>query len=292
MKKKVISIFLNFFFTLTASTYAISPQQELVERCKLTVQTLGSDPNHSNIPSLLSKCAGVMIIPTLVRAGFVFGAETGTGVLLAKKSQGNWAGPVFVRLIGGSVGLQIGVDSSELMLIIMTERGLNSLMNDSFTLGAGVSIAAGPVGGGVSASTTANLNADIYSYSRSKGVFGGGMLKGSVIKARYDWNKSYYGFTESPIAILVQEQAKNSAADSLKTALNATENGMESHEASLSSIPSPMPLNQPAEIIPFSPQKKAPSSPQKHSSVKPLTQEELQNSQIDEILVAPLDQSS
>lgn len=209
------------FFSLFSFSFSLShanDQQELVERSKIALQSLMGDEGYkNNLASLLDRAKGVIIIPALYKAGFIIGGEGGNGVVLSKLPNGEWSYPSFVTFAGGSVGLQIGFESSEVVLTIMTDKGMKTLMNNSFTLGADVSIAAGPVGAGLSAQTTANFGADIYSFCHSKGLFGGGSLKGSVINAKDSWNEAYYNNQDvTPEQILLARGFKNTGAEPLR----------------------------------------------------------------------------
>jgi SH3 domain-containing YSC84-like protein 1 len=222
MIQRFFLITLSFLF-LSQNLIASRDQQELVDRSKIVFESLMGDPGFkNNLESLLERAKGVIIIPSLFKAGFILGGEGGNGLVIAKTQNGDWSYPSFVTFASGSVGLQIGFESSEVLLVIMTDNGLRSLMNDSFTLGAEASIAAGPIGGGLSAQTTANFDADIYTYCHSKGLFGGGSFKGSVIKARHSWNEVYYNAdTITAEQILLQGRYKNPNAESLRASLKA-----------------------------------------------------------------------
>lgn len=222
MLKRFFLTTLGLLF-LSQNLIASHNQQELVDRSKIVFQSLMSDPGFkNNLESLLERAKGVIIIPSLFKAGFVLGGEGGNGLVMAKTQNGDWSYPSFITFASGSIGLQIGIESSEVLLVIMTDNGLRSLMNDSFTLGAEASIAAGPIGGGLSAQTTANFDADIYTYCHSKGLFGGGSLKGSVIKARHSWNEVYYNADNlTAEQILLLGRYKNPGAEPLRAALKA-----------------------------------------------------------------------
>lgn len=140
------------------------------------------DAPDKGIPQwLLDKAECVAVFPNIVKAGFVVGGRGGRGVASCRTTSG-WSAPAFFNLGGGSVGLQIGVQSTDFVMLFMNTGGMNSLLSDEFTLGGDASVAAGPVGRQTGASTDIKLNAQILSYSRSKGLFAGLELKGVVIK--------------------------------------------------------------------------------------------------------------
>jgi lipid-binding SYLF domain-containing protein len=180
-----------------------------------TDKAMGDDLRH-----LLAKAKGVFIAPEVLRAAFIFGGSGGSGVFMARTPDGRgWHGPAFYTLGGVSWGLQIGGDSSEVILLAMTDRGVNAFLSPNVKLGAGVSVAAGPVGGGASAAT-ANLSADILSFSRSKGAYAGLSLDGAVVAPRGALNDSYYGKDVSPSDVLVRGAGRKPDSAALITTLN------------------------------------------------------------------------
>jgi SH3 domain-containing YSC84-like protein 1 len=202
----------------TPSSWAASPTlsaKKLVETSRMTLETFMADPANKEFQNLIKKAQGVYVTPSLLKGAFVVGASGGSGVFLVRdKHTGKWMGPAFYTLGGASFGLQAGGQASEVVLLIMTERGVNAFMNSNFKLGADVGIAAGPVGGGVAAET-ANLSADILSFSRSKGLFGGLSLEGAVVKVRGGYNEAYYGKKISPSQILLGGRVSNPHAKGL-----------------------------------------------------------------------------
>ena len=153
-----------------------------------------------------------MIAPEIVKAGFIVGGSGGRAVVLARDAAGKWVGPAFYTLATASVGFQAGVAVSEAVTLVMTEKGLNSLLATSVKLGGDASVAAGPVGAGAKS----DVVADFVTFSRAKGVYGGLNLDGTVITATNEWNEKYY--SKKPLLapdILVRVAAKNKGADKL-----------------------------------------------------------------------------
>lgn len=194
-------------------------QQEVVDRARATVERFRVDPDMNVLNRMLRNCKAVAVVPSLVRAGFVLGGEGGTGVLVARGPDGTWSYPAFVYLASASVGLQIGIQDAEVMLVVMTENGFNQVTTNEIRLGADASVAAGPVGIGVEAATTLAFGADIYAYSRARGLFGGLSLEGSVMRGRYEYNRSYYGQPYTTREILIARRASNPQADGLRNSL-------------------------------------------------------------------------
>jgi lipid-binding SYLF domain-containing protein len=147
----------------------------------------------SGIPEAIwSKAECVVVIPSLKKAGFIVGGESGSGVLSCRQGT-TWGAPVFMELTKGSVGLQAGVQATELVLVVMNRRGVDKLLSNKVTLGADASVAAGPVGRAASAATDAQLSAEMLSYSRSKGLFAGIDLSGGTLRPDKDANARAYG---------------------------------------------------------------------------------------------------
>src|SRR5215475_1937368 len=154
--------------------------QQLVEKAKLTVQSFTADQATGKaVRDLIKKAKGVYIAPEVLRGAFIVGASGGSGVLLIRDDKGRWNGPAFYTIGEASFGLQAGADKSEVVLLIMTDRGVSAMLASSVKLGADASVAAGPVGGGATAET-ANVSADILAFTRAKGLYGGVSLDGAV----------------------------------------------------------------------------------------------------------------
>ena len=154
---------------------------------------------EKSIPrDLLNKAEAVAVFPGVIKAGFIVGGRGGSGVI-SRRVAGGWSAPAFFDLGGGSIGLQIGAASTDYILLFMNENAVESLLGDKFEIGGEGSAAAGPVGRSASASTDVKLNAQILSYSRSKGAFAGLELKGVVIKPDNEDNSQVYGMTARDI---------------------------------------------------------------------------------------------
>ena len=218
---RTIFVFLVIIFFLGV-THSFFPKQavaddatearQLTERAKLTLETFMQAPETEGFRSLVKTAKGVFIAPQVLRGAFVFGVSGGSGIFLARDSKSSgWAGPAFYTLGGVSFGFQIGGDASEVIFLAMTDRGVNALLKDSVRLGADVGVAVGPIGVGVDAST-ANLSVDILTFSRSKGLYGGISLAGSVVYVRDDRNSSYYGLNATPTDILITKVVMNKHA--------------------------------------------------------------------------------
>ncbi|MDQ6955721.1 MAG: lipid-binding SYLF domain-containing protein [Mariprofundaceae bacterium] len=182
--------------------------QNKVDEARDVIVDIMSKPDEGIPPSLLRKVAAVAIFPGVVKAGFVLGGKYGRGVILKHNPKRNtWSAPAFYSIGAASIGWQIGAQSTDLILLIRSKRGLKSLMNSEFTLGADAAVAAGPVGRRAEASTDASLKAEILSYSRSRGLFAGVSLEGAKINVLESYNHAYYGKKLSPSDILLRHKA-------------------------------------------------------------------------------------
>ena len=218
--KAVVRGLIIVMLTTTTPALASSDQQQLVDQARIAVEQLRADPTVPSFPALFTQAKAVLVVPELVKAGFILGGEGGLGVLLVRDPEtGVWGPPAFYTMAAGSIGLQIGVQVSKVMFLIMTDGGLEAMMSDTLTLGADASIAAGPVGGGVEAGTTFNVDADIYSFAHTKGLFGGVSFEGTVLVPDDDANAAYYGKPVTSRGVVILGEAANSAADGLRDAL-------------------------------------------------------------------------
>jgi lipid-binding SYLF domain-containing protein len=191
----------------------------LVDKAKLTLEKFAADPAMGGFRNAVKNARGVFVAPSVLRGAFIFGVSGGSGVLLARDPGANqWAGPAFYSIGEASFGLQAGGDASEVVLLALTERGVTKLLSPSTKLGVDASVAAGPVGAGVTAES-AGLSADIVSFALSKGVFAGVSAEGAVVGTRGALNKAYYGKEISPTDILIRRQATNPHAAGLIQAL-------------------------------------------------------------------------
>jgi lipid-binding SYLF domain-containing protein len=158
-------------------------------------------PDQAIPEHLLGKAHAVAVIPSVVKAGFVIGGRSGKGLIAVRGEDGTWSNPSFVKLTGGSIGFQAGVQATDVVLVFRSQRGVDSIVNGKFTLGADAAVAAGPVGRTATASTDGQLKAEIYSYSRARGLFAGVALDGAVIAIDHRANQSVYGRNTTPRAI-------------------------------------------------------------------------------------------
>jgi lipid-binding SYLF domain-containing protein len=194
----------------------VQDSRQLVDKARLAFENFMADKDLGpSVRSLVKRAKGVLIYPQVLKGAFIWGISGGSGAMLAYDDKtGKWGGPAFYTIGEASFGLQIGGEASEVILVALTDRGVASLLSTSAKLGADVGIAVGPVGAGAEAAT-ANLSADLVSYSRAKGLYAGISLEGAVVAVRGGLNKAYYGKEVTPTAILVQREVTNPQAAGL-----------------------------------------------------------------------------
>lgn len=185
-----------------------------------TVENFLRLPKLKEFKKFLPEARGLLIFPALVKAGFIFGAEGGTGVLVARGKDGRWGYPAFYTLGAASVGLQIGIQDAETILVIRNDKALAAIIKHQGKFGADLGITAGFHGAGMEASTTANLGVDVVAFTNSKiGLYGGATLEGAVIARRRDFNESFYGKGATPEKIVLEGRYKNAQANGLRSVL-------------------------------------------------------------------------
>lgn len=223
MKRFVMAL---FGLTLAVSALvrpaqALTEPELMVERARVTALTLLTDPQYKDLKNLVGRARAVLILPNVIQAGFFVGGGGGTGVMVARGDDGAWSGPAFYTLAEASFGLQFGGQASEMMMVIMTQKGLDAVIDRKVKLGADANVAIGELGTGVGASYGVGLSADIYVYAKTSGLFGGMAVEGSVIAPRNEFNDKFYGQKTEPRAILVDRHFYRPEAQALATALSA-----------------------------------------------------------------------
>lgn len=188
---KLILVSLLLFISVPA-TAATKEEKRLADASDVLDQLLRI-PEKSIPPSLLARAYAVAVIPDVIKAGFVFGARRGKGVIVIRQDNDTWSNPAFVTITGGSVGWQAGVESTDVILVFKTRKGVTDISSGKLTLGADASIAAGPVGRHAGVATDIKFEAEVMSYSRSRGLFAGVALEGSGVTMDKKANAAFYG---------------------------------------------------------------------------------------------------
>ena len=187
-----------------------SEESKRITESIAVLEGLTSTPDSAIPKYVLDRAEAVVVIPTLVKGGFVVGAEHGRGVMSVRHRQtDDWSPPVFVTLTGGSIGWQIGLQAVDLVLVVMNREGVDDLLRSEFTLGGNASVAAGPVGRSAEASTDALMGAKILAYSRARGLFAGATLEGSSLRSDDDAIRRFYGRDVSAEALAARTDMPN-----------------------------------------------------------------------------------
>ena len=212
-----------FLAALPAGAKEDLKPQILVDQALVTLNNFAKAADMEWFQSHLKDSKGVLIVPQLLKAGFIFGGSGGRGVVLIRDAKtGQWSQPGFYSLGSVSFGLQIGAESSETIIQIRTQRGLESLYGTSFKLGGDTSVALGPVGVGAAGK---GVTADLVSFSRAQGAYAGLSLDGSMVKVNDNFNKDYYGKSVRPTDIFVKKDVSNPGSANLRKALAKAEKG-------------------------------------------------------------------
>jgi lipid-binding SYLF domain-containing protein len=191
----------------------------LVDKARITVETFLADKDMAWLRDHMKDAKGLLIIPELLKGGFILGGSGGSAVFLVRDEKtGEWSEPAFYTMGSVTFGLQFGGEKAEVIMLVNTVKGIESLYSSSVKLGAGASIAAGPIGAGAGAK--ANLSADFLTFSRTKGAYAGLSLEGAVIEVRDSWNKAYYGKEVRPTDILVTKTVSNKHSEGLKSVVS------------------------------------------------------------------------
>lgn len=204
----------------SACIFAADGQKNLAESASVFSEIM--DTPDKGIPQdLLEKAQCVLIVPGLKKAAFVVGGEYGRGFAVCRNQSGTgWAAPAAVRMEGGSVGFQIGGSSTDIVMLVMTKRGMDKLLGDKFTLGADAAVAAGPVGRNAKANTDATMTAEMLAWSRSKGLFAGISLNGATVRNDLDTNAELYGHKMTNKEVIMSDMAAPESARALITVLD------------------------------------------------------------------------
>lgn len=204
---------------LAGAASAETAAEALVTESRLTVDRLMADKEFFQLPAYIRGAKGIYIVPQLVKGGFILGAEGGSGVLLARGTDGNWSSPTFYTLAAGSLGLQFGAEVKEAVFVLMSDEVVDALISSEFKIGADASITVGPMGRGIEASRSTDFSADIYAFSKSVGLFGGGALEGAKFFERASLNSEYYGDDATARSIVIERRFTNPHSDRLREIL-------------------------------------------------------------------------
>jgi len=211
MTSKVAAVAALTLTLLPRLAFAQQVETDRVNEAARVLEEILSAPDKGVPEAIIEKAQAVVVVPSTVKGALLIGAQRGKGVMSVKSASG-WSAPAFVTLTGGSVGLQIGGQATDIVLVVVNERGIENLAQNTFKIGGDASVAAGPVGREAAASTDYKLQAQILSYSRSRGLFAGVSLAGTTIRADRDANEKIYGVGYSTKNIVVERKVEPTAA--------------------------------------------------------------------------------
>ncbi len=220
LKKVICGSLAASMILLYNPSFSQEKQQDKIVKATTVIKNFSG--MKENIPAeLMQKAEGIIIIPGLINAGLGIGGKRGKGLAMVKNEDGSWSNPAFVTLTGGSIGFQIGVQSIDLVMVFMHKSTLMNIGQGEFTLGGDISVAAGPVGRSSSATTNTELDAEVYSYSRSKGLFAGISLNGAQLDIDEDSNREFYADKSDAASIFGTSVSTDKNVKSLKSAIKA-----------------------------------------------------------------------
>jgi lipid-binding SYLF domain-containing protein len=199
-----------------APALADAKRQALVNDALAAAQRVVDGREFPDAANQLKRARAVLILPSFAQAAFVIGGAGGRGVLMARNGPGDWSYPAFYTMGSGSLGLQIGGRVQEIVLIVLTEKGLNALLDSKFKFGAEAGITLVSAGAGIAGATTGAVGADIVAYSKASGLFVGGALEGSYLEPDNDWNMLYYGNGARARTIVLERHYTNPGANALR----------------------------------------------------------------------------
>lgn len=191
IRRFTLTIFVATFIALPV--FAATKEEKRVADATDVIDQLLRIPEQSIPPALLSRAYAVAVVPHVIKIGFGLGARRGKGILVVRRDDGSWSNPAFIALTGGSFGFQIGAQSTDIILVFKTRKGVDGIASGKLTLGADASIAAGPVGRHTGVSTDITFKSEVYSYSRSRGLFAGIALEGAGVSMDRAANAAFYG---------------------------------------------------------------------------------------------------
>jgi len=212
MKKLLLTIFVTVAAVGAAPAFASAREEARLIEASGVLEELGAQRDTSIPDRLMQRAYAVAVIPNVVKVSAVVGGRRGSGALVVRGDDGRFSDPIMISITGGSVGWQLGVQSTDLVLVFTTKRGVEGIADGKLTLGGDASVAAGPVGRSASASTDQDFKAEVYSYSRNKGLFAGVSIDGSVISIDSRSNSKLYGQTASASDIIARRVSTNADA--------------------------------------------------------------------------------
>jgi len=266
MKKLLLTIFVIAAGVATAPAFASAREEARLIEASGVLEELGAQRDTAIPDRLLQRAYAIAVIPNVVKVSAVVGGRRGSGAMVVRGDDGRFSDPIMISITGGSVGWQLGVQSTDLVLVFTTKRGVEGIADGKLTLGGDASVAAGPVGRSASAATDQDFKAEVYSYSRNKGLFAGVSIDGSVIAIDSRSNARLYGQTASASDIMARRVSTN--ADAAKRFERAIAQGTAGTRVTSSSTSNAIasPVSEPANAPAAAPQAGATAFPLEDSA--------------------------
>ncbi len=273
-RTRITALSLALSLVAVGNAHAGPREDAQAENAVRVLSEIQAIPESSIPDKLLDEAKAIVIVPDTIKAGLVIGGRRGRGVLSVRTADGGWSNPSFVTLTGGSIGFQVGVQSADVVLVFRSERGLDSIVNGKFTLGADAGVAAGPMGRNASASTDGQMKAEIWSWSRARGLFAGVALDGAVLSMDDKANEAVYGQDTTP-RMIFEDRAQQEPSAAVAGFRSRLIEASDTAHASRQDNDAPIVTANPAEVIEPAPARIEPQ-PQPFQSVEnPATVEAL-----------------
>ena len=225
----------------TAPAFAGADEDARARNAVRVLTDIQAIPESAIPEKLFDEAHAIVVVPDSIKAGLVIGGRRGHGLLSVKRADGTWSNPSFVTLTGGSIGFQAGVQSADIVLVFRSERGLDTIVNGKFTLGADAGVAAGPVGRNASVATDGEMKAEIWSWSRARGLFAGVAIDGAVLSIDDAANEAVYGNDTTP-RMIFEDRAAQRPSNAVVAFRDALEEATAAAHAARSEAPAPAPV--------------------------------------------------
>jgi lipid-binding SYLF domain-containing protein len=212
MKKLLFTFVLTAVAAGAAPVFASAREEARLIEASGVLEELFTQRDTAIPDRLMARAYGIAVVPNVVKVGAIVGGRRGSGAMVVRDANGRWTSPIMISLTGGSIGWQIGVQSTDVVLVFTTKKGIEGITDGKLTLGADASVAAGPVGRAASAGTDQSFSAEVYSYSRNRGLFAGVSLDGSVIAIDSKSNRGLYGKT-APAGDIIDGKVSTDSAE-------------------------------------------------------------------------------
>jgi lipid-binding SYLF domain-containing protein len=252
-RTRIVALPLTLTLAFAVTAHAGPREDAQAENAVRVLAEIQAIPESAIPDKLLDEAKAIVIVPDTIKAGLVLGGRRGRGVLSVRTADGGWSHPSFITLTGGSIGLQVGVQSADVVLVFRSERGLDSIVNGKFTLGADAGVAAGPMGRNAAAATDGQMKAEIWSWSRARGLFAGVALDGAVLSIDDKANEAVYGQDTTP-RMIFEDRAPQAPSEVIAGFRSRLGEASATARAARTDDDAPTPTVTTGEPVPVAPQ--------------------------------------